>query len=490
MMHRLLHLLIVSSFVFSLINSAACSSQEEKGQEKNKKTITSTNLDSLQQAFLDLRFGMFIHFSIPTYGVHDWADPLMDAELFNPKKLDCRQWADVAQSAGMRYGCLTTKHHSGFCVWPTKTTDYSVASSSCNKDVVKEYVDAFREKGLKVCLYYSILDIHHNIRAGWANDKSHLDFIKRQLTELLTNYGEITCLVVDGWDAEWSRISYEDISFREIYDHVKSLQPNCLICEHNAGEYPGSGLFYTDIKQYEQHAGQMISKETNQLPAQAGIPINKNWFWKKEFPTAPVVSADSIVNGNLIPMNEAHCNFILNVAPNPDGLIDANAVAELKKVGEMWKHPGKAPLLEKGATPIIDRNLAKHCRMNSSWSLGKRTPDLASDDDFTTAWVAQEAYDEHYIEVILNEEQVVNAIGFMESTDPKKYPALQTTRIGSYDLQYFNGESWHAIEVEQSNELLRLHRFVPIRTAKIRVNFHQCAPGLGVSEVLVYNERR
>lgn len=488
-MQRLFHLLITPAFVFSLFNMA-CSSPNNKGQENDNKKPVTANLDSLQQAFLDLRFGMFIHFGIPTYSVHDWPDPLMDAKLFNPQKLDCRQWADVAQTAGMQYGCLTTKHHSGFCIWPTKTTDYSVASSPCHRDVVKEYADAFREKGMKVCLYYSILDIHHNIRAGWADNKDNVDFIKRQLTELLTNYGEITCLVVDGWDAEWSRISYDQIPFREIYDHVKSLQPNCLICEHNGGEYPQAGLFYTDIKHYEQHAGQIISKETNKLPAQAGIPINEHWFWKKDFPTAPVISADSIVNGNLIPMNEAHCNFILNVAPNPDGLIDANAVAELKKVGQMWKYLGNAPLLGNIDAPILDPNLAKYCKMNSSWSLGKRTPDLAADDDFTTVWVAQEAYKEHYLELVFDKEQEINAVGFMESTDPQRYTMLKTSRIGSYDLQYFNEDAWHDLKVDESDELLRLHRFSPVRAAKVRVNFHNCSPGLGISEMLVYNERR
>lgn len=214
----LLYTIIAFAVSFSfIVNNTACSSDKENNE--NRKVANCADLDSLQQAFLDLRFGMFIHFNMPTYSTHDWPDPFMPAAEFNPEKLDCRQWADAAVSAGMRYGCLTTKHHSGFCIWPTETTDYSVSASPCKRDVVKEYVEAFRQRGLKVCLYYSILDTHHNIRAGWANNKEHLSFIKDQLTELLTNYGEITCLVLDGWDAEWSRISYDDISFREIYDH-------------------------------------------------------------------------------------------------------------------------------------------------------------------------------------------------------------------------------------------------------------------------------
>lgn len=77
------------------------------------------SLHQLQQDFIDLRFGMFIHFNMPTYANEDWPDPNASPSLFNPVKLDCNQWADAAKSAGMTYGCLTTKHHSGFCIWNT-----------------------------------------------------------------------------------------------------------------------------------------------------------------------------------------------------------------------------------------------------------------------------------------------------------------------------------------------------------------------------------
>src|SRR3954469_15182532 len=96
-------------------------------------------LAQLQQEFVDLRFGMFIHFNIPTFMDHDWADPEAPPSLFNPTKLNCDQWAKAAKSANMSYGCLTTKHHSGFAIWNTKTTDYNVMNSPLKRDVVKEY---------------------------------------------------------------------------------------------------------------------------------------------------------------------------------------------------------------------------------------------------------------------------------------------------------------------------------------------------------------
>src|SRR5690348_5016926 len=118
------------------------------------KAQTGGDLHTLQQRFVDLRFGMFIHFNIPTFMNQDWADPDASPAIFDPRKLDCAQWARAAKSAHMSYGCLTTKHHSGFCIWDTKTTDYNVMHSPLHRDVVREYVDAFRAQGLKTCLYY------------------------------------------------------------------------------------------------------------------------------------------------------------------------------------------------------------------------------------------------------------------------------------------------------------------------------------------------
>ena len=455
--------------------------------EPGVETEKAKPLSVLQQEFLDLRFGMFIHFNIPTYGGDDWPDPQLSPEVFNPQKLDCNQWADAAISAGMTYGCLTTKHHSGFCIWPTKTTPYNVMNSPFKRDVVKEYVDAFRKKGLKVFLYYSILDTHHNIRPGWIK-KENTQFIKDQLTELFTNYGEIACLVIDGWDAGWSRISYEDISFEEIYKHIKSLQPNCLISEHNAGKYPADELFYTDVKHYEQNAGQKISKETNNLPAQAGIPININWFWKETSPAETVKKAKYIVEDNLIPLNNAHCNFILNVAPNRDGLIDDNALTELKEVGKLWKNEGPAAKLPFFKQPIITSNLAKKQKMNSSWSADMDISDFANDDNFTTKWSSSKTITNPYLEVLFDKETTFNAIGIVELAKGRNSPGDGKTRMESYNLQFWDGNNWKNIGISVSNDLIRIHRFKPIRSTKVRLQVNGCKPGLAIAELMVYNE--
>lgn len=324
--------------------------------------------------------------------------------------------------------------------------------------------------------------------------KDHTKFIKDQLTELLTNYGEISCLVIDGWDAHWSRINYEEISFEEIYNHVKSIQPNCLISEHNAGKYPCEELFYTDVKHYEQNAGQKISRNTNQLPAQAGIPINKNWFWKSNFPYKPVKKADFIVNDNLIPLNEAHCNFILNVAPNPDGLIDKNVINELKEIGKLWKYPGKAPKLPVYKTPIVASNLAKSQKMNSSWAMDVFISDYANNDDFWgKSWIPSPLNKkEHFLEVVFDEPTDINSAGFVElygwyrgykGYDPdKKFK----TYLKSYKLKLFRDNKWIEIPIKQKLERIRIHKFKKQKVEKVRFEFIDFGEYFGVSEVLVY----
>jgi alpha-L-fucosidase len=142
-------------------------------------------LRAMQQRFIDQRFGMFIHFNMPTFADADWPDPQAPVEMFDPVRLDCGNWARAAREAGMTYGCLTTKHHSGFCIWDTGTTPYNVMNSPLGRDVVKEYVDAFRAEGLGVALYYSILDTNHDLRPGHITPRN-TQLVRDQLRKLLT----------------------------------------------------------------------------------------------------------------------------------------------------------------------------------------------------------------------------------------------------------------------------------------------------------------
>jgi alpha-L-fucosidase len=440
------------------------------------------SLSRLQQEFVDLRFGMFIHYNIPTYMPDDWADPDASPDIFNPLRLDCSQWAKAAKAANMSYGCLTTKHHSGFCIWDTKTTAYSVMSSPYKKDVVREFVDAFRAEGLKVMLYFSILDTHHQLRPQLIAPH-HIEMVREQLRELLTGYGEIAALVIDGWDAPWSRISYDEVPFEDIYLLVKSIQPNCLVMDLNAAKYPAEALFYTDIKSYEQGAGQNIYKEGNKLPALSCLPINSSWFWKESFPKSPVKAPEDLVYNNIIPLNSAFCSFILNVAPNRDGRIDDNAVAALRRIGALWKNQGAAPALPPCEAPIISPNIAKHKPSFSSWSSDMSIMDFANNDRFDDAWHSNAAVKDPWYEVAIgNSEQPFNMVVLTEGGSSR--------HIRRYRLEYYAQGLWKPLYEGENTEKVKIHRFRRVWGSKVRIAILKASGAPAIAELGVYNERR
>lgn len=435
------------------------------------------SLHELQQAFVDLRFGMFIHYNMPTYSIEDWPDPDMPVSAFAPTHLNCHQWARAAKSAGMTYGCLTTKHHSGFCIWDTRTTDYNSMESPAHVDVVRQYVDAFREEGLDVMLYYSILDTHHRIRPGHIKP-SHTKYIKSQLKELLTNYGEITALIIDGWDAPWSRISYDEISFPEIYRYIKKLQPNCLVMDLNAAKYPREALFYTDIKSYEQGAGQKISTTENRLPALACLSIQRTWFWKESMPSDQLKDVQRLVDENVRPYNEAYCNFILNVAPNREGLMDNNAIEALRKIGEIWKNEGPTKPIPDCEAPITQRNIAKGRPTEYSWSYDYGIGDFANDDDFSSAWTSHSTVNEPWWEVDLKGKKRISLVTIVE----EKKGSME-----EYRLEYKKGRRWHTLFEGTAPECrVKQHRFAPVRAKKVRITITHHQGKLALSEVGVY----
>src|SRR5246127_2261337 len=172
-------------------NRIAAAEQNEAPRAKPRRGLPLLNL---QQRFVDLRFGMFVHFNMATFQDREWGDPTAPAEMFHPAALDTDQWAAAARSANMTWGCLTTRHHDGFCIWPTKSAAASVKQSLNSKDIVRAYVDSFRRAGLRVVFFYSFLSRRHDIR-HFNVTPVKVQLIKDQLTELFTEYGEIDILI-------------------------------------------------------------------------------------------------------------------------------------------------------------------------------------------------------------------------------------------------------------------------------------------------------
>lgn len=326
MIHTNRFKILIAGFCFRLIFSSVTPAQ---------------TLEDLQRDFAELRFGAFIHFSIMTFTGDPWATPHQDISQFNPSELDCGQWADAFKSAGMKFGILTTKHHDGFCLWNSAYTENDVAETPWKNgqgDVIKEYTDSFRSRGLIPMLYYSVWDNTAGIGNGTIT-ADHLAVIKGQITELLTQYGEIAAMFFDGW--AW-KTGHKSVSYEEIRALIKSLQPGCLIIEN---EHLGL-LFNTDLIHYESGT---TAPEDNTKPSMASRLINysggNDWFWAPGVTTSSLMSVDEIVNTNLQYLEPLWCNFVLNCPPNNKGKLDEHIVNRLKEVGEVWQPDLSRPLL-------------------------------------------------------------------------------------------------------------------------------------------------
>jgi alpha-L-fucosidase len=238
----------------------------------------------LQQAWMDLGFGLFIHFGINTYYDKEWSDGTLDPVAFNPTQLDTDQWCRAAREAGMQYVVITTKHHDGFCLWPTAHTDYSVASTPFKKDVLAELANSADKHGLKLGFYYSLWDRHEKSH-DTDIDRYVNEFMLPQLEELLIGYGDIVELWFDGfwkyqktgWTKKIKEIDGEagfqekslqrDMEFVQawrnegaywwqmdhVYQTVKNWQPNCLVMNNSTTAYPGVPLHPVDIRSGEKY---------------------------------------------------------------------------------------------------------------------------------------------------------------------------------------------------------------------------------------------
>ena len=284
---------------------------------------------------------MFICLGILTY-TGSWGQPNLPINQFNPTNLDCNQWADAAVSAKMTFGVLTTRHHDGFALWPSKASTFNVGSipwRAGKGDVVQEYVTAFRAKGLEPGLYYSIWDSTQNNGAGGPLSAAQMQYIKTQLTELLSNYGKIPLLVLDGW--AW-KMGHRNAPFAEIHDHIKSLQPEILIVDHDGIQGPWDA----DLVIYEEPKG-VFSPTGNTIAAAQDNKINgtggNDWYWAPDI--GGLMTASAIVDGHLKKLEASYTNFILNCPPNREGLLDQGILDILAQAGTSWTpNTSRAPL--------------------------------------------------------------------------------------------------------------------------------------------------
>lgn len=316
-----------------------------------------------RQGFTDNRFGIFIHWGIYSmFAQGEWYlqnypidknEYAKAADAFYPHRFDAKEWVAAIKDAGAKYICFTSRHHDGFSMWNTEQSNYNIVDATpFGRDVLKELADECHKQGIKLHLYYSHID--------WARDEypmgssgrkiigrvrenenwpAYYNFMNKQLTELLTNYGEIGAIWFDGkWDRYKDSIPF-DWQLDEQYALIHKLQPSCLIGNnHHATINPGEDIqiFERDIPG-ENKAG-FSGQEISRLPLETCETMNGMWGYK--LVDQDYKSAETLLR-LLICTSGKGANLLLNVGPQPNGQIPAVAIERLKEMGEWLRANGE-----------------------------------------------------------------------------------------------------------------------------------------------------
>ncbi len=309
--------------------------------EKNKSTMDPDALKRWQ----DMGFGMFIHWGPVSLTGHEigWSrgrqTPIEEYDQlykrFNPTKFDADQWVRIAKDAGMKYMVLTTKHHDGFCLWPSKHTDYHIGNSPFKRDVVGELAKACKKQGIKFGTYYSVCDWYHpaypkGSPAGQTDKPNpdidrYIKYLRNQVTELITNYGPLHTMWFDVPQEVYSDHGDPTIAM------VRKLQPDILI-NNRAYRHKQDHNKVGDYSTPEQRVGGF----DRQRPWETCMTICRQWAWK---PNDKMKSAKQCIQ-TLLQTVGGDGNLLFNVGPMPDGLIEPRQVERLKEMGTWLKKYG------------------------------------------------------------------------------------------------------------------------------------------------------
>lgn len=328
---------------------------------------SAANLEA-RKWFNSARFGMFIHWGASSVlGSGEWVMNNRNIHvkeyqrlqnIFNPVDFDAKLWVSTAKKAGMQYITLITRHHDGFSLWDTKMSDWKITNTIYRKDIVKQIADECHNQGIKLFFYYSLLDWYRSDyqyetgktgkgtgRKEKSNWPSYINFMKGQLTELLTGYGKVAGIWFDGhWDQldndhDKSLQSKVDWKYEEIYKLIHDLQPHCLIGNnHHLLPLPGEDfqMFEKDLPggNTTGFGGAAVSK----LPLETCETINDSWGFN--ITDRNYKSTKALVH-YIVKSSGYGANFLLNIGPMPNGQIQPEFTERLNEMGQWLKEYGE-----------------------------------------------------------------------------------------------------------------------------------------------------
>ena len=444
-----------------------------------------------QVAWQQLETYAFIHFGPNTFGDREWGYGDAPLESFNPTRLDCEQWARVCKQAGMKGIILTAKHHDGFCLWPTKYTDYSVRNTPYKDgkgDVVGELAAACQKYGLKLGLYLSPWDRHQ----AFYGTPLYVEYFYAQLEELLTQYGEVYEVWFDGanggdgWYGGAKETRKIDRStyynYPRAWKLVGELQPKAVIfsdggpgCRwvgNESGYADATNWSFLRIKEvypgYERHKELQYGHEDGDkwVASECNTSIRPGWFYHEK-EDGRVKSVDHLVD--LYYRSVGHNGtFLLNFPVDKEGLIhpvdSAHAVDFHKQVTEELK-----------------TNQLLKASIKASSTRGKAfTTKNLTDGQFDTYWATPDGVTTGTLEITLKKAQPLNRLMLSE------YIPLGQ-RVRKFAVEYLEGKQWLPLKVGEATTTIgykRLLRFPTVTTKRLRIRFEDsrgplCINGLG-----------
>jgi alpha-L-fucosidase len=444
-----------------------------------------------QMRWQEMEYYAFVHFSLNTYTDQSWGYGNEDINLFNPKELDCRQWARTCKQAGMKGIIITAKHHSGFCLWPSKYTEYSVKNAPWKNgkgDIVREMADACKEYGLQLGIYLSPWDRNHPD----YGKPGYITYFRNQLTELLTNYGPIFEVWFDGANGgtgyygganenrKIDRTTYYDWS--NTYKLIRKLQPNIVIWNDGGdrgdlrwvgteagfvGETNWSLLNATgEVTWNMLHFG--LENGDSWVPAEVNTSIRPEWFYhpgeNERVKTVPYLM-DTYYNS--IGRNGT---LLLNFPIDTRGLIHENDVkAALAFANSVKKAFAVNLAVNKKATASNVRDNVKQFTAAMTIDANKNTY-WATDDDVKTASLT---------------------IDFGKPTKFNRFLVQEYIRLGqrvkAFTVEALVEGNWKELAKATTIGYKRILRFPSVTATKVRFNITDTKSGPVISNVGIYN---
>ncbi len=445
-----------------------------------------------QIAWQELEYYGFVHFNMNTFSDREWGFGDEKPEMFNPTEMDPRQWARIASEAGMKGLIITAKHHDGFVLWPSAYTEHSVKNSPWKEgkgDLIRELADACKEYGLKFGIYYSPWDRNHPD----YGKPEYISYMRNQLTELLTNYGEIYEVWFDGanggdgyYGGANEQRMVDKLTYYEwpkVYELVRELQPGAMMFsdggpdvrwvgnEHGfAYETTWSNLMrdsvYAGMPDYPEKYAPGQENGTHWVPAESDVSIRPGWYYHKyedhKVKTLPQLLE---IYYNSIGRNSS---LLINFPVDTRGLIHENDEAAILRFGEKIKKD-------------FELNLASFAKIEASGERGKGyEAENVLDEEYQTYWTLNDGAPQSDLILDFGKEISFNRLMLQEFT-----PLGQ--RVKAFSLEREVAGNWEKIAEATTIGYKRILRFGDVKAQRVRIKFLDGKDIPLISKVGIYN---